>query len=95
MNLTPFTRKIEIDAGFKGFYKIGNEKCTVTVNDFGIQIVFDTRTGIPSQVGVLRKLFKPISGMGKARVYADKMPQLTFQQALLEGFVLTGEVIFE
>jgi hypothetical protein len=92
MILTPFTKKIEIDAGFKGFYKIENERCTVTVNEHGIKLVSDNRTGIPNGTGVVKHLFKPMLNVYEAKKYAETMPELKASEALKQGFSLVGEV---
>lgn len=87
MILSPFIKKIEVDAGFKGFYKAGNEKCTVTVNEFGIKLVSDTRTGIPNGTGVMKQLFKPMLNIYEAKEYAKTMPKFMACEALKHGFL--------
>lgn len=92
MILSPFTKKIEVEAGYKGFYKAGNEKCTVTVNEFGIKLVSDTRTGVPNGTGVVKQLFKPMLSLYEAKKYAETMPELKACEAFKQGFCLVGEV---
>lgn len=92
MNLSPFTKKIEVDAGYKGFYRAGNEKCTVTVNEFGIKLVSDSRTGIPNGTGMVKQLFKPMLNIYEAKKYAETMPELNACEAFKWGFFLVGEV---
>lgn len=92
MILSPFTKKIEVDAGYKGFYKAGNEKCTVTVNEFGIKLVSDTRTGIPNGTGIVKQLFKPMLNIYEAKKYAETMPELKASEVFELGFFLVGEV---
>lgn len=93
MILSPFTKKVEVDAGYKGFYKAGSEKCTVTVNEFGIKLVSDTRTGIPNGTGVVKRLFKPMLNIYEAKKYAETMPLVGADEALLSGFCLVGECL--
>lgn len=92
MNLSPFTKKIEVEAGYKGFYRAGNEKCTVTVNEFGIKLVSDSRTGIPNRTGMVKQLFKPMLNIYEAKKYAETMPELNAYEAFKWGFILVGEV---
>lgn len=93
MILSPFTKKIEVDAGYKGFYKVGNEKCTVTVNEFGIKLVSDSRTGIPNGTGVVKQLFKPMLNLYEAKKYADTMPAVGADGAIRSGFCLVAECV--
>lgn len=92
MILSPFTKKIEVDAGYKGFYRAGNEKCTVTVNEFGIKLVSDSRTGIPNGTGIVKQLFKPMLNIYEAKKYAETMPELKASEVFELGFFLVGEV---
>jgi len=92
MNLTPYTKKIEIDAGYKGFYKLGTEKFTVIVNENGIKLTIDNRTGVPNGTGELKELFKPTLGMYQAKKIAEQMNEITYEEAINQGFVLTGVV---
>ena len=92
MILSPFTKKIEVEAGYRGFYKVGNEKCTVTVNEFGIKLVSDIQIEIPNGTRVVKQLFKPMLNIYEAKKYAERMPQINACEALNEGFCLVGEV---
>jgi hypothetical protein len=91
MILSPFTKKIEVDAGFKGFYRAGNEKCTVTVSEYGIKLVFDGRAVIPNGTDVVKQLFKPMLNIYEAKKYAERMPAISSDQALLYGFYVVTE----
>jgi hypothetical protein len=91
MILSPLTKKIEIDAGYKGFYRVGNEKCTVTVNEYGIKLVSDSRTGVPNGTGVVKQLFKPLLNIYEAKRYAEIMSPVGAEEAILNGFCLVAE----
>lgn len=95
MNLTPFTKKIEVDAGYKGFYKLGGEKFTLIVNENGIKLTIDSRTGVPNGTGELKELFKPTLGLFQAKKIAEELGELTCDEAIREGFILTGLVRIE
>ena len=92
MNLTPYTKKIEVDAGYKAFYKIGLDKFTVIVNENGIKLTVDNRTGVPNGTGELMELFKPTLGMYQAKVLAEQMKEINYEEAIHLGFVLTSVV---
>ena len=93
MILSPFTKKIEVEAGYKGFYKVGSERCTVTVNEFGIKLVSDSRTGIPNGTGVVKQLFKPMLNIYEGKRYAETMPLVGAEEAVLNGFCLVAECL--
>lgn len=82
---------IEVEAGYKGFYKVGNEKCTVTVGEYGIKLVFNCRAVIPNGTDVVKQLFKPMLNIYKAKKYAERMPAISSDQALLYGFYMVTE----
>jgi len=71
MILSPYTKKIEIYVGYRGFYNCGNEKITITIEDNGIGALIDRRTGRPNEKGVLMKFFKPMNNLDEAKKYIE------------------------
>ena len=56
MILSPYTKKVEIYVGYRGFYTCGREKVTITIEDNGIGALIDTRSGKPNEKGLLMKI---------------------------------------
>ena len=72
MKLTPYTKKVEVYVGYKGFYTCGREKITITVEENGIGVLIDTRSGRPGNKGLLMKYFKPMGSLEAAKKYVEK-----------------------
>lgn len=72
MTLSPYTKKVEVYVGYRGFYTCGREKVTITVEENGIGALIDTRSGKPNAKGLLMKYFKPMSSLEEAKKYVEK-----------------------
>lgn len=72
MTLSPYTKKVEVYVGFRGFYTCGQERITITVEDNGIGALIDTRSGKPNEKGLLMKFFKPMASLEEAKKYVEK-----------------------
>ncbi len=71
MILSPYTKKVEIYVGYRGFYTCGNEKITITIEEAGIGALVDTRSGKPNGKGRLIKYFKPMASLNDAKKYIE------------------------
>ncbi len=71
MILSPYTKKVEIYVGYRGFYTCGKEKITITVEEVGIGALVDTRSGKPNEKGRLIKYFKPMPSLNEAKKYIE------------------------
>ena len=87
MKLSPFMKKVEVEGGYRGFYKSGNYKITVTVEDNGIGVIADGREGIELSTGELHKLFKPMKSMWDGKNYMEKLGEVCLTQLKNEGFI--------
>lgn len=92
MKLSPFLKKIEIEAGYRGFYRLGTYKFTVTVEDNGIGILIDQRTGHPLDRGVVVRLFKPMTNVWAGKKYAEAMGEPSLEELLRTNFIELGRV---
>ncbi len=72
MILSPYTKKVEIYVGYRGFYTCGDEKVTITVEENGIGAIVDTRSGQPGETGYLIKLFKPMQNLEQGKKYIEQ-----------------------
>lgn len=72
MTLSPYTKKVEMYVGYRGFYTCGLEKITITVEENGIGALIDTRSGRPNEKGVLMKYFKPMASLEEAKKYVER-----------------------
>jgi hypothetical protein len=87
MNLSPLTKKIEVEVGYKGFYKRGSEKYTVTVHETGVSIEIDARTGFPASLGRLERLFKTMLSLYEAKALAQRIGEPDRDGLVKLGFV--------
>lgn len=71
MTLSPYTKKVEVYVGYRGFYTCGQEKITITVEDNGVGALIDTRSGKPNAKGLLMKYFKPMASLEEAKKYVE------------------------
>ncbi len=98
MVFVPLTQKIEIDIGFKTFYKLGDKKVHIKVLDTGINVMFDTTTDINlaqiSKTGCVREYFKPIKGTMMALKYAKTLDHPEEGELISRGLVLTSMLEF-
>lgn len=87
MKLSPFMKKVEIEGGYRGFYKIRDVSFTVTVDDRGVLILIDTCPIKGLSTGTLSKFFKPISGLIDAKIFAESIGEADLDQLIDLGFV--------
>ncbi len=87
MKLSPFMKKVEVEGGYRGFYKSGNYKITVTVEDNGIGVIVDGREGLALSTGELHKLFKPMKSMWDGKKYMERLGEVCLMQLKNEGFI--------
>lgn len=90
MKLSPYVKKVEVEAGYRGFYRVGSSKFTVTVEDSGIGVLVDERSGHPLSRGTVVRLFKPMISVWAGRKYAEAMGALTVTQLLDASFIEVG-----
>jgi hypothetical protein len=93
MKLSPFMKKVEVEGGYRGFYKSEGFKFTVTVEDSGIGVVADSRQGIALDSGELYKLFKPMKSMWDGKSYMEKLGEVCLMRLKDEGFVEVASVL--
>lgn len=95
MKLTPYTKKVEIYAGYQGFYTCGREKVTITVEENGVGALIDTRSGRPGDKGLLMKYFKPMASLQDAKKYVEleflELPSFQLEEI---GFVELKAISF-
>jgi hypothetical protein len=87
MKLSPFMKKVEVEGGYRGFYKSGSFKMTVTVEENGIGVIVDGRKGLTLSTGELHKLFKPMKSIWDGKNYMEKLGEVCFSQLKSEGFI--------
>lgn len=96
MILSPYTKKVEIYVGYRGFYTCGNEKITITVEENGIGALIDIRSGRPGDKGLLMKYFKPMSSLHSAKKYIElqflELPSFQLEEV---GFIKIQEINVE
>lgn len=96
MILTPYTKKVEIYVGYRGFYTYGEEKITITVEDNGIGALVDSRSGRPNEKGLLIKFFKPMANLQSAKRYIEieflELPSFELEEV---GFIKIQEINVE
>lgn len=73
MKLSPFMKQVEIEGGYKGFYRYGSTKITITVEENGIGVLVDERTGFPMSLGCVRRLFKPMANVWDGKKYMEQL----------------------
>lgn len=91
MKLVPFTKRVEIEAGYRGFYRLGTSKYTITVEENGIGILIDQRTGHPLDRGEIVRLFKPMISLWAGRKYVESMGEMTITGLQKAGFIELGK----
>lgn len=92
MKLSPFMKQVEIEGGYKGFYRYGSKQVSVTVEENGIGIYVDTRSGIPMDRGVLKRLFKPMTSLWAGRQYVENFGEPNPESLETMGFVELSSV---
>lgn len=92
MKLSPFMKKVEVEGGYRGFYKSEGFKFAVTVEDNGIGVVADSRQGVALDSGELYKLFKPMKSMWDGKSYMEKLGEACLMRLKDEGFVEVASV---
>lgn len=95
MKLSPFMKKVEVEGGYRGFYRLGNFKYTVTVEDRGIAIKVDGREGLSLSSGSLHQLFKPMMNLWDGKRYVETMGEIELDRLADEGFVLLSSVTLD
>ena len=70
MILSPFTKKVEIYVGYKGFYIYGDEKITLTIEEAGVGVLVDTREIFNLNRGSVVKYFKPMANLSEGKKYS-------------------------
>lgn len=96
MILSPYTKKVEIYVGYRGFYTCGHEKITITVEENGIGALVDTKSGRPNEKGLLIKFFKPMANLQSAKRYIEieflELPSFELEEV---GFIKIQEINVE
>lgn len=92
MKFTPFTKKIEVDAGYKAFYKNEVEKVEVFVIDNGIKVIITKVNQSVSDLPVMKRYFKPYLNLMSALNYAKSLGEMTEDEYRNEGFVLVNDL---
>jgi hypothetical protein len=91
MKFTPFTKKIEVDAGYKAFYKNEIEKVEVFVIDNGIKVIITKVNYSVSDLPVMKRYFKPYLNLMSALNYAKSLGEMNEDEYRNEGFVLVND----
>lgn len=87
MKLSPFMKQVEIEGGYRGFYRYGKAKITVTVEDNGIAVLIDERTGFPASFGLVRRLFKPMASVWDGKKFMERVGEVNPDDTQALGFV--------
>lgn len=87
MKLSPFMKQVEIEAGYKGFYRCGNAKITVTIEDSGIALYIDERTEFPASFGLVRRIYKPMASVWGGKKFMEQLGQPAVDDLDRLGFV--------
>lgn len=87
MKLSPFMKQVEVEGGYKGFYRCGSAKITVTVEDRGVAILIDERTGFPVSFGLVRRLFKPMGSLWDGKKFMEQLGEPAVDDLDRLGFV--------
>ncbi len=92
MKFTPFTKKIEVDAGYKAFYKNEIEKVEVFVIDNGIKVIITKVNHSVSDLPVMKRYFKPYLNLISALKYAKSLGEMNEDEYRNEGFILVNDL---
>lgn len=92
MKFTPFTKKIEVDAGYKAFYKNELEKVEVFVIENGIKVIITKVNQSASDLPVMKRYFKPYLNLMSALNYAKSLGEMNEDEYRNEGFVLVNDL---
>lgn len=92
MKFTPFTKKIEVDAGYKAFYKNELEKVEVFVIENGIKVIISKVNQSASDTPVMKRYFKPYLNLMSALNYAKSLGEMNEDEYRNEGFVLVNDL---
>lgn len=98
IKFSPLTKKIEIDVGYKGYYRKNDSKFEVRVLENGVNVIVDTTSEINlAQIykqGYVNEYFKPIKGIMIALKFAKTLNGLSEQELVERGFILVSSVDF-
>lgn len=92
MKLSPFMKQVEVEGGYKGFYRLGVQKITFTVEDNGIGVYVDSRSGIPIESGSLKRLFKPMTSLWAGKKFVESIGEPDPAELTTLGFIELSSV---
>ena len=92
MRFTPFTKRIEVDAGYRAFYTTEKEKFEVHVIENGIKVTIISKSSLINGLPVVRQYFKPILNLMTALEYAKSLGELNEGGYSAKGFVLVADL---
>ena len=92
MKLSPFMKQVEIEGGYKGFYRVGKQKVSVTVEENGIAVYADSRSGVPLETGTLVRLFKPMTSLWEGKKFAETLDGQGVSELVALGFIKLSSV---
>ncbi len=92
MKFIPFTKKIEVDAGYKAFYKKNRDKFEVYVVENGIKVIVSKETQLKYELTAMKRYFKPYLNMMSALEYAKSLGEISEECYLAKGFVLVNDL---
>lgn len=92
MKFTPFTKKIEVDAGYKAFYKNELERVEIFVIENGIKVIISKVNQSVTDLPMMKRYFKPYLNLMSALEYAKSLGEIDEDGYRNEGFVLVSDL---
>lgn len=92
MKFTPFTKKIEVDAGYKAFYKNELERVEIFVIENGIKVIISKVNQSVTDLSMMKRYFKPYLNLMSALEYAKSLGEIDEDGYRNEGFVLVSDL---
>jgi hypothetical protein len=91
MRFIPFTKKIEVDAGYRAFYANERENYEIFVIDNGIKVIISNKGNPIDGLPTVKRYFKPILNLMTALEYAKSLGELDEIGYRSEGFALVTD----